>query len=309
MQKNIDSSNKAVEYHLNQYQPNTARFSLYEIENYLKKYDKKKRKVHAEHYSRIIWFKKGRGRYFVNSKAYDIDENTLFFLTKNDIHYFDRNTNYSGVLIQFNEEFLIQNNNDIDFFSKLNLFSNQKRPYCLLNTDDSFILDEYLDLIKNELTGKNETSHEELLRCYLKVFLIQIQYRWKKSNTIDGRQISPEDKKELKLIKFLNLIEENYKNGLKVSDYAELMQISSRTLSDLTNQLLDKSPSEMLHERVIAEAQRMLTETNYNISKIGYHLGFDDDSYFVKYFKKRTTISPLDFRKSNLREKPRTESF
>ncbi|OXG07101.1 AraC-like DNA-binding protein [Flavobacterium araucananum] len=302
MQKINDTPNKAAEYHLNQYQPDTARFSLYEIENYLKKYDKKRRKVHAENYCQIIWFKKGNGRYFVNFKAYDIDENTLFFLTKNDSHYFDRKTNYSGVLIQFNEEFLSQNNNDIDSFFKQRLFNTGKSPYCLLHTDDTFILDEYLDLIKNELANKKETSHEELLRSYLKVFLIQVQYRWKKSNTIDGRQIAPEDKKQSKLMKFVDLIDENYKRGFKVTDYAGLMQISSRTLSDLTSQLLDKSPSEMIHERIIKEAQRMLLDTTYNISKIGYFLGFDDDSYFVKYFKKHTSLSPLEFRKFNLRE-------
>jgi len=307
MQKNNDTPNNAAEYHLNQYQHNLPKFSVYEIDSYLKKYDKKRRKAHAANHYQIIWFKKGSGRYFVDFKAYDVDENTLFFLTKNDIHYFDRNTNYKGVLIQFNEEFLIQNNNDIAFFFKHNLFNNQKQPSCSLNTDDTFILDEYLNLIKNELTDKKESSHE-LLRCYLKVFLIQLQYRWQKSNTIDGRRVLPEDKKQLQLIKFVNSIEENYKKRLKISDYAGLLQISPRTLSDLTSQLLDKSPSEMIHERIIAEAQRLLLDTDYNINKIGYHLGFDDDSYFVKYFKKHASISPLDFRTFNLIELSSVES-
>lgn len=302
MQKNNEAPTNAAEYHLNQYQYNLPRFSMHEIDNYLKKYDKKRRKAHAVNHYEIIWFKKGSGRYFVNFKAYDIDENTLFFLTKNDIHYFDRNTDYKGVLIRFNEEFLIHNDNDIDFFFKQSLFNNQKQPFCSLNSDDTFILDEYLNLIKKELIDKKESSHEELLRGYLKVFLIQVQYRWTKSNTIDGHTILAEDKKQLQLIKFVNLIEENYKKRLKISDYAVLMQISSRTLSDLTSQLLDKSPSEMIHERIIAEAQRLLLNTNYNINKIGYHLGFDDDSYFVKYYKKHTSVSPLDFRISKLRE-------
>lgn len=103
------------------------------------------------------------------------------------------------------------------------------------------------------------------------------------------------------LLEFVNLIEENYKKGLKVSDYAAILQISCRTLSSLTSRLLDKKPSEMIQERVTAEAKRMLMETNYTINRIGNHLGFDDDSYFVKYFKKQTSISPLDFRKQSSR--------
>ncbi|WPO77892.1 AraC family transcriptional regulator [Flavobacterium sp. KACC 22761] len=302
MQKISKSPNNTTEYHLNQYQQNLPKFSVYEIDNYLKKYDKKRRKVHAEKHYQIIWFKKGNGRYFVNFKAYDVDQNTLFFLTKDDVHYFDRNTNYIGILIQFNEEFLIQNNKDIAFFSKHSLLNDHKQPACSLTRDDAFILEEYLKLIKNELKDKNQTSHEELLRSYLKAFLIQVQYRWEKANLHDGRRILPEYKKQQQLIKFVGLVEENYKKDLKVSQYADLMQISSKTLSGLTSQLLDKSPSEIICERIVAEAKRMLLDTNYNISKIGYCLGFDDDSYFVKYFKKHTSISPLDFRRFSLKE-------
>ncbi|GAA6766444.1 AraC family transcriptional regulator [Flavobacterium johnsoniae] len=302
MQRINHSPNDAAEYHLNRYQHNVPRFSLYQIEAYLKKYDKKIRIAHAANHYQIIWFKKGNGRYFVNFKACDIDRNTLFFLTENDNHYFDRNTGYSGVLIQFNEEFLIRDSRDAAFFSGHSLPDTHIQPACSLTAEDAFILDEYLQLIKNELEDKNQNSHEELLRSYLKAFLIQLHYRWKKTAALDGRRISPKDKKQQQLIKFVDLVEENYKKDLKVSDYAALMQISSRTLSGLTRELADKSPSEIICERIIKEAQRMLLDTNWNISKIGYSLGFDDDSYFVKYFKRYEGIPPLDFRRAPLKQ-------
>lgn len=296
MQNFTNNPDKTDEQHLNQYQPNMPRFSVYEIENYLKKYDKKRRKAHSENYYQIIWFKNGNGRYFVDYKGFDVIENTLFFVTKEQVHYFDKNTHYSGVLIQFNEQFLIQNNNDADFLLKYDLFKKLTPPYINLDRDDLFVLDEYLNLIKNELNNKNKPYQAELVRNYLKVFLIQLQHKWNKLNTSMGHHILPGDKKQLKLAKFLNLIEDNFKKELNVSEYARIMQISSRTLSDLTSQLLDKSPSQLIHERIIDEAQKMLLNTNFSINKIGYNLGFNDDSYFVKYFKKHTNISPLDFR-------------
>ncbi|WP_371924124.1 helix-turn-helix domain-containing protein [Flavobacterium sp. HSC-32F16] len=79
------------------------------------------------------------------------------------------------------------------------------------------------------------------------------------------------------------------------------MQVSSSTLSSLTSQLLDKRPSEIICEWIITEAKRILLDTNYNISKIGHCLGFDDHSYFVKYLKKKIPVF-LDFRKFNLKE-------
>jgi AraC-like DNA-binding protein len=105
------------------------------------------------------------------------------------------------------------------------------------------------------------------------------------------------DEKRLQLLKFINLIDENYTKRISVSSYANSLLITSRTLSDLTHQLLNKTPSQMIQERIILEIQRLLLHSDLNINQIGYRLGFDDPSYFVKYFKKHTKISPSEFRK------------
>lgn len=106
------------------------------------------------------------------------------------------------------------------------------------------------------------------------------------------------NEKRLQLVKFVNLINENYKEGFTISEYARLLHISSRSLSDLTHHLLNKTPSQMIQERIILEAQRMLLYSSLHINQLGYRLGFDDASYLVKYFKKHTNLSPSEFRKS-----------
>jgi AraC-like DNA-binding protein len=77
-----------------------------------------------------------------------------------------------------------------------------------------------------------------------------------------------------------------------------MMHVSNRTLSELVNKNLNKTPLQMIQERIVLEAQRLLLHSNLNINEIGYRLGFDDPSYFVKYFKKNTKLSPSEFRKS-----------
>ncbi|MVT07845.1 helix-turn-helix domain-containing protein [Chitinophaga tropicalis] len=152
--------------------------------------------------------------------------------------------------------------------------------------------------IKAELQTQGKFGQEELLRNYLKAFLIQVQRRKNESEKGEGQTPFMVDEKRVQLIHFVNLIEENYNKGLSVTEYAQLMHISGRTLSDLTNHMLNKTPSQMIQERIILEAQRLLLHSNLNVNQIGYRLGFDDPSYFVKYFKKHTLISPSDFRKS-----------
>ena len=137
---------------------------------------------------------------------------------------------------------------------------------------------------------------EELLKSYLKAFLIQIQRVKQACEQTEEHTTAVFDDKKVQLIKFINLIDENYTKGLSVSEYSKLLFISSRTLSDLTNQQLNKTPSQMIKERIILEAQRLLLYSDLNVNQIGYRLGFDDPSYFVKYFKKHIKQSPLEFR-------------
>lgn len=108
------------------------------------------------------------------------------------------------------------------------------------------------------------------------------------------------DEKRAQLVRFTNLINENYKKGFSITEYARLLHISSRSLSELTHQLLNKTPSQMIQERIIVEAQRMLLYSSLNVNQVSSRLGFDDASYFVKYFRKYTGISLSEFRKSVL---------
>lgn len=286
------------EYHLNKHQPEKPQFAIYDLHDYLKKDRINTTKPHIHSFCQIIWFKSGKGRHFVDFREYDIAANTIFFIAKNQVHYFDHNINYKGVLIHFNETFLIRKDNETDFFLQCNLFNNSYQPpSCCVGKSVDHILDEYILQIKRELVNKNEFGSEELLRNYLKSFLIQVQ---RQKNKIDEAHINHPfvlSEKKVQLIKLINLIEENYTKGFTVAQCANALCISPRTLSDLTNQLLNKTPSQMIQERIILEAQRLLLHSGLNINQIAYRLGFDDPSYFVKYFKKHVKAAPSEFRR------------
>ncbi len=287
------------EYHLNQHEPQKPQFTIYNMDEYLEKHQADTTKPHIHSYYQIIWFKSGKGKHFVDFKEYDVFDNAIFFIAKNQVHYFDHQTDYKGIMIHFNESFLMQNDSEVDFFLNCNLFNNPyQQPSCCVGRGIDHILDEYIQQIKEELQNEEEFGKEELLRTYLKAFLIQVQ---RKKNEFEKNGVNVSfalDEKRVQLIRFVNLVDENYNKGFSVAEYANLMHISLRTLSNLTTQLLNKTPSLIIQERIILEAQRLLLYSNLNVNQIGYRLGFDDPSYFVKYFKKHTNISPSEFRKS-----------
>lgn len=287
------------EYHLNRNQPDKIQFAIHDLKSYIGKHTSDTAKPHIHSFYQVIWFKNGKGKHFVDFKAYDVSDNTVFFIAKNQVHYFDENAKHEGILIHFNETFLLQKEKETDFCLKCNLFNNPyQQPSCRVGKTIVPILSEYIFQIERELENNDDFGKEELLRVYLKSFLIQIQREKNAFEKIQNNVPFVLDEKRVQLIKFINLIDENYKKGLSVAEYADLLFVSSRTLSDLTSQLLNKKPSQMIQERIILEAQRLLLYSNLNVNQIGYRLGFDDPSYFVKYFKKHAKISPTEFRKS-----------
>ncbi|WKB82926.1 AraC family transcriptional regulator [Cellulophaga lytica] len=296
---NKRTANTIVEYHLNRHQPEKPQLAIHDLNDYITKHKGHTTKPHIHSYFQVIWFKQGKGKHFIDFDEHNVLDNTILFVAKNQVHYFDDNTNYQGILLHFNENFIVEKDNETDFFLKSNLFNNPyNQPLCTLKKPTANIFDEYITQIKREFSTPDIFGKEELLKSYLKAFLIQIQ-RVKQACEQTEKQTSaaPDDKK-VQLIKFINLINENYTKGLSVSEYAKLLFISSRTLSDLTNLQLNKTPSQMIQERIVLEAQRLLLYSELNVNQIGYRLGFDDPSYFVKYFKKHTNLSPLGFRKS-----------
>lgn len=288
-----------VEYHLNRLQPEKLQFAIFDLREYLTNDDGKTTYAHTHSFYQIIWFKSGRGKHYVDFKEYDVFDNAIFFIAKDQVHYFDDNRDYDGVLIHFNESFLVQNDNEVEFFLKCSMFNNPyQTPSCCIGRGIEPMLDEYIQQIQRELVNPRSFGQDELLKSYLKAFLIQVQRKKNEFEEKQGRDPFIVDEKRLQLIEFINLIDANHTKGLTVAEYAGLMHISSRTLSDLTHQSLNKTPSLMIQERIILEAQRLLLHSNLNVSQIAYRLGFDDPSYFVKYFKKHAAVSPTEFRKS-----------
>ncbi|MEL6637607.1 MAG: helix-turn-helix domain-containing protein [Bacteroidota bacterium] len=96
------------------------------------------------------------------------------------------------------------------------------------------------------------------------------------------------------------LVDVHFKTKRKVKDYSDLMHKSPKTLSNLFALYNQKSPQQIIQERVVLEAKRLLLFTDKQTQEIAYELGFDDPGYFSRYFKRIAGSSPSDFKEKNL---------
>ena len=136
----------------------------------------------------------------------------------------------------------------------------------------------------------------EMLQMMLKRFIILCTRIHKSQNNI-----SKLDDKEVNIIREFNfLVEQHFKTKHTVKEYADLMIKSPKTLSNIFSQLSDKSPLQIIHERKLLEAKRILRYTDKAIKEIAYEIGFEDIQTFSRFFKKMENISPSAFKNSLL---------
>ena len=98
---------------------------------------------------------------------------------------------------------------------------------------------------------------------------------------------------------FKDLLETGYKNQKQVNYYAKEIIITEKRLNQATTKVLGKTPKEIIDYRIMLEAKRILAHTTESVKEIGYDLGFDEPTNFIKYFKKHSKFTPTEFREQN----------
>jgi len=103
--------------------------------------------------------------------------------------------------------------------------------------------------------------------------------------------------KQVLLQNFRRLIDQHYLSIKLPREYADLLYVTPNHLNALCQDLLGKTAGEVIRDRILLEAKRLLTNADMTVSQIAYDLNFQDNSYFNRFFKKYVGVTPDEFRK------------
>jgi AraC-like DNA-binding protein len=91
-------------------------------------------------------------------------------------------------------------------------------------------------------------------------------------------------------------VERHHRRSHRVAGYAKLLSVSAGHLNAMVRRQLGRPPLELIQDRLALEARRLLRHTDETAARVGYALGFDDPSYFARFFRRRTGLTPTAFR-------------
>jgi len=254
---------------------------------------------HFDHLQRnnfytVIWIKEGNGLLKVDFSEYSFKENTFFAFSPFQPFMFSTDKTIKGIALQFHSDFYCIHRNPAETNCDTVLFNNiYQAPFFSVETEMEKKFDFLIEELKSEFTSNDNQKHE-LIVPNLKVFLGNAS-RIKLKSQI-GIPKFTYTKTPFILRNLKQVIETNFKEKHSASDYANLLNISSNSLAKTVKSHYNKTLTELITERIIIEAKRELYMTSKPIKEVAWSLGYEDEYYFSRLFKKNTDISPQMYR-------------
>lgn len=161
-------------------------------------------------------------------------------------------------------------------------------------SDQRTYIDQLFDSINREYLG-HMTGRETMLQSLISMLLVWIA---RQAENHSGLDVAPQDKNRVLLQNFIKLIEQKYREHWTVAKYARALGNSPANLNSICRKLGDQSALQIINQRVLLEAKRLLVYTAMTGTQISSDLGFAEPGYFSRFFKRETGLTPQAFRRS-----------
>lgn len=242
-------------------------------------------KPHQHDFFIVVLFDQAKGIHTIDFKEYKINNQQIHLLFPGQVHTWSIEPKTTGYQLMIDRHFFER------FSSSFRFSFVEYHNHPVINLDaDSFQLICYeFDAIKNELAAVD--SLPELISSRTAVIASIISKSASKIFTdLNNYQVEP------RIVKFQQLIDVSFKEEKLVSFYAAKLHISANYLNILCKKYLKISATQVIQQRTVLEAKRLLKTTAISVKEIAFELGFVDHAYFSNFFKTHTGTTPTDFR-------------
>lgn len=249
---------------------------------------------HRHNYYTIIWVRKGSGKHHIDFRSYDVKDDTIYFLTPEQVHHVQMDPGSKGFVLLFTPDFLHEQGlsqhwiEDTGFFFRCD----DMAPFTLTGDMDSHGLEHLVLHIQEEYTAR-KPFYLDGIGSWLKLFLLEC----KRFSQLSGVQAEVRSNSRALTVKqFRELLENHYHEWHKVADYARELHITPNHLNEVISMETGTSAKDYILNRIMLEAKRYAGYADISAKEVAYTLGFDDPSHFSKLFRQQQAQSFSEFR-------------
>lgn len=245
----------------------------------------------------ILIVRKGSLNILLNLISFTITKNEIIALTPQTVfHLQEYSEDLEVVALSFSTDFIFKNTYKILEIDSFNFLVNYHIPKLKLTSKDVKLFVELFQLIKEKNSNKSLLKEEIIVNTF---GLIMYYYASEFKKAYPTFEVKNTRYEEL-TFRFLKLLNENFRQERTVQFYADILCVTPGHLSKILKEVSGKTTSQLINEIVVMEAKILLENPKLTISQVAQELQFSDQSFFGKFFKKNTGISPLSYKKSKI---------
>ncbi|MEL1239445.1 helix-turn-helix domain-containing protein [Flavobacterium flavipallidum] len=246
-------------------------------------------KPHRHNFYLLVLFTNGSGIHEVDFDRFEIGPGSAFVLQPGQIHHWILSEDIEGFIVFYSAEMynLYFGNKTIEEYPFY--FSIQNSPEIVLDNQEIKSVLPYFESLMAETQTLKIFQRDKIMNL-LDIIHIELARKYNEIHVHETHTYN------VKIKNLEQLLEQKYKEEKSAAFYASELNITLKHLNRICKDILKKTTTEVIVNRVILEAKRMLLDKNWTVNEIAFVLGYDDYSYFSRLFKKHSGMTPTEFR-------------
>jgi AraC family transcriptional regulator, transcriptional activator of pobA len=245
---------------------------------------------HKHDFYLVALFTHGAGTHEIDFVNYKVKPGALFIMKPGQMHYWKLSNDVNGYIFFHSRSFYDERYtgggiNDFLFYN-----SNQSQSYLQLKGNSLIKIRHLMKEITEEQKGE-KTLKQQRIHALINLVYIELARIFNPPEKINSKTYIS------KAEKFEELIDRYYRIMKSAHDYADKLNITEKHLNRICRNCFNKTSTRLIAERIILEAKRLLIYGKLNVTEIGAELGYNDPSYFIRFFKKNAGLTPHGFLK------------
>lgn len=238
----------------------------------------------------VVWFMEDGGTHYIDFEPLPIQKNVVYLIGKNQVHSIPSVSLPRAKMIVFSAGFFEQ----VQEPFLRQLFSPFQNKGISIPEEMVQSLTQLFGLILEENKHDADTA---MLNKYTSAFLLHL-YRFSQ------RTHSSAEGEDFRMIRLWQLLETHYKEQRAAAFYAGIIGLTPKRINEILRHRSGTTISGLINQLLLVEAKRELFHRRFSVKEIAYHLGFSDQSYFARFFRKHTGLTPEQFKASQPAQHP-----